>query len=735
MSKRLPLIFLCLTIAVAGIAQTRDAGFTIEQVMSPAFPYGLVGAKKADRIAWMEDERGMRNVYTAAGPDFKRVRITSTIEDDAVDLQSVQLSDDGSVAMFVRGHGANFKGQFGNQGSAPEGGRREVWAASTSGSRPAWRVVGLSSGGGRGGAGVVLSPDGKWVLSIKDGQIYRAAVDPGNSDPAVVDNAPPFFVTLGANSNPVWSPDSKKVAFVSARFDQRQYFPSQGQATTHSFIGVYDLDSRRISYISPNIDRDSSPVWSTDGKRIAFLRRPGLPFGHFATAPLRTITRDKVPAGFLDARFEGGYTLGLWIADIASGEGKEIWHNTPRDNVFTQVNTFDWIGDHVVFRAEQGTWPRMYSVSLTLPKPEPVLLTPGEGAVERIALALDRYLYYTSNLGDQDRRHLWRVPVEGGAAEQLTKGPLIETVLAIPGTGRFVAALQSGPRQPVSVAVFSATGGQGRVIGPPLPTEFPAAKHVVPESVEITAADGVKSRSIVFLPADLRPGEKRPALVYLHGNGGRLVLGYPDQSNGYYQSNYGLIQYFVNKGYIVAASNYRGDGALYNAAYNEPGEYGANGVSEYRDALATGLYLKNRSDVDAERLGVWGLSYGGWITGVALSRNSDVFKAGAIFAGVQLRSTSLDPDNLAYQSSPAFNIDKWTSPTLFIHGDDDRNVEFSQTIGLINALRAKGTPHKAFVMPDETHYMMRFATRAKSFHEVEDWFETTMIRKNGSRSR
>ena len=105
-----------------------------------------------------------------------------------------------------------------------------------------------------------------------------------------------------------------------------------------------------------------------------------------------------------------------------------------------------------------------------------------------------------------------------------------------------------------------------------------------------------------------------------------------------------------------------------------------------------------------------------------------------MIAGVQLRSTSLDPENLAYQSSPAYNIDKWTSPTLFVHGDDDRNVEFSQTIGLINALRARGTPNKAFVMPDETHYMLRFAVRAKAFHTVDEWFETMLIKKTGVRS-
>jgi dipeptidyl-peptidase-4 len=759
-NRLLSIILFATVTAVAATAQTHDAGFTIEQIMSPAFPYGLTSAKHADRIAWMEDERGLRNVYTAAAPDFKRVRITSATKDDAVDLQSVQLSDDGAVVVFVRGHTANFKGQIGNQGSDSEGGPREIWAASTDGLHPAWPVADLriqgragraggrapadtaltpdgaggGGGGGRGGPEIVLSPDGKWVLYVVDGQIYGAAVGRGKSNASSAEESVrPFFVTLGQNSDPVWSPDSKKIAFVTARYDQRQYFATQGQVTTHSFIAIYDLDSRDISYLSPSVDRDTSPVWSADSKQIAFLRRPGLPFGHFATAPLKSGVRDKVPAGFLDAKFAGGYTLGLWVADVASGTGKEIWHNAPGDRTFTQLNDLNWVGDHFVFRVQENTWPRMFSLSVANPSPQPTLLTPGEGEVERIAFdSSDHWLYYTSNVGDQDRRHLWRVPLAGGQAEQLTKGPMVETVLAVPGTGKYVAALQSGPQQPVSVVLFSAAGVQARLIGPPLPANFPVAKQIVPQSVEIVAADGVKSHMILFLPPDLKPGEKRPTLLYLHGNGGRLVLGYPDQIDGYYQDNYGLIEYFVNKGYIVGAENYRADGALYSPEYNlVDREHGANGVSEYRDALAAGLYLKSRPDVDSEHLGVWGLSYGGWLTGESLSRNSDLFKAGAIFAGVQLRSTSLDPDNLAYQSSPAYNIDKWTSPTLFIHGDDDRNVEFSQTIGIVDALRAKGTPYKTFVMPDETHYMLRFATRAKAFHEVDDWFEAQLIHRNG----
>ena len=740
---RPPLLGLVLTLALApagASAQTHEAGFTLEQVMSVPFSYGLVGSAKADRIAWMQVERGRRNVFTAGAPDYAPVRLTANVEDDAVDLTGVELSQDGSVVVFVRGHSTNFKGQIGNQAGDPEGGQREVWAASTSGRRPAWRVVGLAAeraavgGGGRGGAAAQLSPDGKWYLYVEGGQIHRAAVDPGNADPAVLDAAPPLFLTLGVNSGPVWSPDGKKIAFVTSRYDQRQYFPTQGNVVTHSFVAVYDTDSRRITYLTPSVDLDGGPVWSPDGSQILFVRRPGLPFGHFATAPLQSIERDQVPAGFLQGQLEGGHTFALMVADPVTGAGREIWHPAPNAEIVPGQG-LRWVGDRVVFAAEQNTWTRWWSLPLDDATATPTLLTPGEGQVERTVFSPDgRFLYFTSNVGDQDRKHLWRVPVAGGQAQQLTRGETVETSLALPGSGQTVAVLQAGPRQAASVALLPAAGGPARVIGPRAPADWPVAQHVVPQAVEVTAADGVVAHIILFVPTDIKAGEKRPALLYNHGNGGRLVLGYADQSDGYYHLNYALINYFVNKGYIVAASNYRGDGALYSPAYNEQKDYGANGVSEYRDVIAAGLYLKNRPDVDAERLGVWGLSYGAWLTGEALSRNSDVFKAGAIIAGVQLRSMSFDPQNLAYQSSPAFNIGKWTSPTLFLHGDDDRNVEFSQTIGAVQALRARGTPVKAMVYPDETHYFMRHATMVAAFRAIDEWFEQMMIRPQGART-
>ncbi len=150
-----------LTLAPRASAQK---ALTVEQFLAPAWPMELVSAKKAERIAWISYDRGERNVYTAAAPDFRAVPVTRFKGDNGVDLTMLRLSDDGTVVVFVRGHTPNRQGWIANPTSDPNGAERAIWAARTAGGA-AWR---LSEG-----TDPALSPDGRWVLFVKDGQIYR----------------------------------------------------------------------------------------------------------------------------------------------------------------------------------------------------------------------------------------------------------------------------------------------------------------------------------------------------------------------------------------------------------------------------------------------------------------------------------------------------------------------------------------------------------------------------------
>ncbi len=312
-----------------------------QRFLSNPNPLELVAAKKVDRIAWTVYEEGKRNAYTAIAPAFTPVRLTQFLKDDGTDISQISISDDGSTVVFCRGTVPNRDGWVANASADPNGAERAIWAVKTAGGA-AWRVAE--------GTAPQLSPDGRSVLFVKNGEIYRAGVTPVKSVNPIDRGEKPFIRNWGTQSAPRWSPDGKKIAFVSNRAD-------------HSFIVVYDLATRGISYIAPSVDFDNSPMWTEDGKHIVFFRRPGLPFGQQgqeggggigipngpafnpnqgrggrgnqdavdpAAAQAARAAADKIP-GLMRSTFRGGYTFSIWKANVATTEAEELWHNEPND--------------------------------------------------------------------------------------------------------------------------------------------------------------------------------------------------------------------------------------------------------------------------------------------------------------------------------------------------------------------------------------------------------------------
>jgi dipeptidyl aminopeptidase/acylaminoacyl peptidase len=675
-------------------AQASSASFSLEQVLSSPFPTNLVAAQQAGRIAWLFAAKGEHNVWVADAPGFEARAVTHYTGDDGMPLAALKLTPDGRTAAYARGTEANGAGEIADPTSGVEKRTQQVWAVDIDKGDP--RLLGDMGCDEEGCEDIQISPNGEFAVWSAKKQLWIAPI-------SGKDKAKALTFARGKNAQPKWSPDGKKIAFVSDRGD-------------HSFVVIYEFGRTELRYVSPSADRDQSPRWSPDGSQIAFIRLVG-----------KQMKQPFIPLTPLP--------WAIWVYDISRDSGHEIWKSGLQlDDSLPQLtaDTSFQFGarNRIVFSSEQDGWNHLYSVATT--GGPATLLTPGKFETEDVTLSVDRTsVIYSSNQDDVDRRHLWRVGVDGGTPVAITRGETMEWApLEVAGKVVCIGSTATSPAMPYVV------NSQTRdvIAKSALPADFPSAQLVTPKQAIFKAEDGWDIHGQLFEP---KQGGRRPALIFIHGGSIRqMMLGFHYMD--YYHNAYAMNQYLASRGYVVLSVNYR-TGIMYGRHFRDPADGGPRGGAEYKDIAAAGRYMQTLPNVDPKKIGLWGGSYGGYLTAMGLAHNSDLFAAGVDLHGVhdwsafgeEFPKDAPDRDaalKLAFQSSPNAAIATWKSPVLLIHGDDDRNVEFSQTVDLLQRLRAQKVHVEELIYPDEIHDFLMWKSWIKAYRATEEFFGRELVK-------
>lgn len=691
------LIFAAMVTTLVTAVPARGQGFTVEQALSYPYPYGLTAAAQGERVAWVFNVLGARNVWVADGPDFGAHQVTHYSGDDGMPIASLRLTPDGNSVVYARGSEANGQGEVADPTNNVRQPEQQVWAADVAGGEP--RLLGTMNCSQEGCEDIQISPDGKYAVWSGPHELWIAPVSGKEA-------ARKLAYIRGNNSQPQWSPDGKKIAFVSDR-------------GTHALIGIYELGSDTLRFADPTIFRDMLPRWSPDGSELAFIRLTG------------------ARGGFFSGRLQP-WTIVVW--DAASGQAKVIWQSTnDADGSFPgesewEEDVFQFAaGNRILFASQEGGWAHIYSISAD--GGAAVLLTPGDYSFQGAMLTPNRKeLIYASNEKDIDRRHIWRVNVDHPGTVALTRGESIEWAPVITGDGRHILCLGSTATQPAMPYRLMTEERREMIASNMMPADYPSSQFVVPKQVVFKSLDGLEIHGQLFVPSGrTQPG---PALIFTHGGPYRqMLLGFHpmDAYNFMYAAN----EYLASRGYVVLSVNYRLS-IFYGRAFRQPAKAGPLGGSEYQDVVAGAKYLQSLPSVDPQKIGLWGGSYGGYLTAMGLARNSDIFKAGVDYAGVhdwsaffarpEAAGASDEMKKIAYEASPVGSIDKWKSPVLLLQADDDRNVPFAQTANLVHLLRQHHIPYEQIVYPDEVHDSLLWRTWVGVFQATGDFFDRTLVK-------
>jgi dipeptidyl-peptidase-4 len=577
---------------------------------------------------------------------------------------------------------------------------------------------------------IKFSPKGTYVSFIRDRELYVVDVESGaekqlttGSSETVANGMAEFIAQeeLGRYTGYWWSPDETKVAFeqfdeskvlVKDRYEVqsdggvitlKQRYPEAGSTNVTVKLGVAEVQSGESQWLPLGDETDiylGRAGWTADSSRVVFQRLN------------RAQTELDMVA--VDANGKGATLL---------SEKSDVWVNLHDSLKFLPNGQFIWASEktgyrHLYLHGKDGKVIRA--------------LTKGDWVVN----ALEKYdaasglVYFTGYKDSPIEQHLYAVPLKGGKISRITLEAGWHDVDV--GDGIFVDKFSS-PDQPPQVMVRSLADGttKAAVLENKLDENHPFAPYndgtVTTEFGTIEAEDGSDLYYRIYRPAMLDAGKKYPAIMAPYGgpHGQRVKREWKLDFNNYLARN----------GYVVMVLDNRG---MWNRGLKFEGHVkNAMGTVEIADQVAGVNFLKGHDYVDGDNVGIWGWSYGGYMTLMALFKEPDVFKAGVSVAPVtdwRLYDTGYTERYLGHPDAPGdvYNkssvfpyVDNFKGKLLLIHGMADDNVFFDNSVKLMAVMQNKNLPFELMTYPGKKHGI-RGGVQVHLYGMAFDFFERSL---------
>jgi dipeptidyl aminopeptidase/acylaminoacyl peptidase len=554
-------------------------------------------------------------------------------------------------------------------------------------------------------AALMVSPMERWAMV----QVVRPAAD---AQQTMV----PDYVTASGYTEP------------------RDVRPKVGDAQGAARVGLIELETGQVTWLEIAPASEEMEIPPTAGRDRA--QQPSL-----ARVTFRGWNRDGT-LGLLSATSFDFKDRGLHVIDAATGELRTIAHD--RDDAWVGGpcgwSCEGWMPDGraVWFVSERDGFAHLYTVGVE--GGEPRQLTTGPWEVHAVDLSTDeRRFWLRTNEGSPFEYHFYHMPLDGGDRVRITSEPGVHHVTPSPD-GRRLAVVRSYSNRPPELFVMNhRPGGRMTRVTTSPTTTWSAYPWIAPEIVHFTASDGAQVPARIYRPADVGAAAHGGAVIFVHGAG---YLQNVDRGWSSYYREYMFHHLLASRGFTVLDIDFRasrGYGRDWRTAI-----YRHMGERDLLDHVDGARYLTQVEGVDPDRIGLYGGSYGGFITLMALFTQPDVFAAGAALRAVtdwahynhsytsRILNLPHEDDEAYRRSSPIYFAEGLQAPLLITHGMVDVNVHFQDVVRLAQRLIELGkTDWELAVYPVEDHAFVAPSSWTDQYRRILELFERHLTPGSG----